>query len=56
MNYGKQGLKSQYSLKGNTIEEKIENIIKYFEEIEKDDKVGISIEGYEKLLVDFNEV
>ncbi|HOS16124.1 MAG TPA: hypothetical protein PKX15_03775 [Bacteroidales bacterium] len=50
-----QGLKSQYSLKGNTIEEKIENIIKYFEEIEKDDKVGISIEGYEKLLVDFNE-
>ena len=35
-----------------TIEEKIDNIIKYFENLEKDEKVGISIEGYDKLLAD----
>lgn len=46
------GLKVNSSLKGVTIEEKIENIIGYFEELEKDEKVGISIEGYDKLLID----
>ncbi|MBN2650512.1 MAG: hypothetical protein JXR50_12290 [Prolixibacteraceae bacterium] len=46
------GLKIQSSLKGGTIEEKIDNIIAYFDELEKDEKVGISIEGYDKLLVD----
>jgi len=46
------GLKINASLKGVTIEEKIENIISYFEELEKDEKVGISIEGYDKLLID----
>lgn len=46
------GLKVNSPLKGMTIEEKIENIISYFEELEKDEKVGISIEGYDKLLVD----
>lgn len=47
-----KGLKIQSSLKGVTIEEKIDNIIDYFDELEKDEKVGISIEGYDKLLVD----
>lgn len=46
------GLKVNSSLKGVTIEEKIENITAYFEELEKDEKVGISIEGYDKLLID----
>lgn len=46
------GLKVSSQLRGVTLEEKIENIIVYFEELEKDDKVGISIEGYEKLLLD----
>lgn len=46
------GLKVSYPLKGTTIDEKIENIIQYFEEIEKDEKIGISIDGYEKLLND----
>lgn len=50
------GLKVPITLKGVTIEEKIENIIMYFEELEKDEKVGISIEGYEKLLVELHEV
>jgi len=49
------GLKVDSPLKGVTAEEKIENITSYFEEIEKDEKVGISIEGYEKLLIDLNE-
>ncbi len=47
-----EGLKVTSQLRGVTLEEKIENIIAYFEELEKDDKVGISIEGYEKLLLD----
>ena len=49
------GLKVDSPLKGVTAEEKIENITSYFEEIEKDEKVGISIEGYEKLIIDLNE-
>lgn len=47
-----KGLKVEAPLRGVTIEEKIENIILYFEELEKDEKVGISIEGYDKLLND----
>lgn len=50
------GLKVDSSLKGVTAEEKIENIISYFNDLEKDEKVGISIEGYEKLLLDLNDV
>ncbi len=42
-------------LKGGTVEEKIQNIIDYFESIEKDEKVGISIDGYDKLLADLGE-
>jgi len=42
-------------LKGMTIEDKISNIISYFENIEKDEKVGISINGYEKMLIELNE-
>jgi len=50
-----KGLKVPTNLKGSTIEEKIENIINYFNEIELDEKVGISVEGYEKLLLELNE-
>ena len=39
-------------LKGATIEEKINNLIKHFEQIDRDEKVGITIDGYEKLLID----
>jgi hypothetical protein len=39
-----------------TLEEKIANIIHYFDDVEKDDKVGISIEGYEKLLIDLGQI
>jgi len=43
-------------LRGITLEDKISSIINYFEEVEKDEKVGISIEGYETLLVELSEV
>lgn len=47
-----KGLKITPHLKGSTIEEKIENLIDHFEQIEKDEKIGISIDGYQKLLTD----
>ncbi len=47
-----KGLNIEPRLKGSTIDEKIDNLIKYFESIEEDEKVGISMEGYEKLLID----
>lgn len=40
------------TLKGVTVEEKIESIIDYFNQIERDEKVGISIDGYERLIID----
>jgi len=42
-------------LKGTTLEDKITNLILYFENREKDEKVGISIDGYEKMLIELNE-
>ncbi len=51
-----KGLKISPPLKGTTIEEKINNLIKYFEDIEKDERVGISIDGYEKLLTEMGEM
>lgn len=50
-----KGLKITPALKGTVIEEKVQNLINYFEDIEKDDKVGISVDGYEKLLVEIGE-
>lgn len=43
------------ALKGATIDEKLSNLVSYFDEIESDEKVGISIDGYDKLLQDLNE-
>ena len=50
------GLKISPPLKGTVIEEKTTNLIRYFEDIEKDEKVGISIDGYEKMLIEMGEV
>ena len=49
-------LKISPSLKGATVEEKISNLIRYFENVEQDEKVGISIDGYEKLLIEIGEI
>lgn len=43
------------ALKGKTLEDKVANFIDYFELVEKDEKVGISVDGYEKLLLDLGE-
>ncbi len=50
-----KGLKVSGNLKGANLEEKIENIISYFDDLERDEKVGISIEGYEKLVIELND-
>lgn len=50
-----KGLKISPHLKGTTIEEKIKNLISYFETVEKDEKVGISVDGYQKLLSELDE-
>jgi hypothetical protein len=42
-------------IRGTTLEEKVNNLIIYFDEIDKDEKVGISIDGYEKLLSDIGQ-
>lgn len=51
-----KGLDIHPVLKGVTLAEKITNLISYFESIEKDEKVGISIDGYENLLLELSEV
>jgi len=49
-------LKISPSIKGVLIEEKVENLISYFEDIEKDEKIGISVDGYDKLLREMGQV
>lgn len=48
-------LKINPPLKGVTLEEKITNLIKYFSDIENDDRVSIAIDGYQKLLKDLKD-
>jgi hypothetical protein len=50
------GLKINPPLKGVLIEEKIANLIKYFDDVERDERVGISVDGYDKLLRELVEV
>jgi hypothetical protein len=42
-------------IKGSTVEEKIESFVSYFEDIERDEKVGITVDGYDHLLLDLQE-
>lgn len=51
-----KNLKISPALKGLVIEEKVDNLIKYFESVERDEKVGISLDGYEKLVAELGEV
>ena len=48
-------LKISPTLKGLTLEEKITNLIKYFNDLENDERVSISIDGYQKLLKELKE-
>lgn len=43
------------ALKGATLDEKMSNLILHFENLEQDERVGISMDGYEKLLTELNE-
>lgn len=43
------------NLRGSTLNEKIDSLIQYFEAVEKDEKVGISVDGYDKLLTDLHQ-
>lgn len=43
-------------LKGTTLDEKVQNLVTYFEQVDKDDNISISIDGYDKLLVDLEAV
>jgi lysophospholipid acyltransferase (LPLAT)-like uncharacterized protein len=38
------------NLKGSTLEDKISSLITYFENIDKDEKIGISLDGYKKMV------
>ncbi|WP_055448320.1 hypothetical protein [Lacinutrix mariniflava] len=42
------------NLKGSTLDDKINSLIEYFENIERDEKVGISHDGFDKLLSELN--
>ncbi|NVK64572.1 MAG: hypothetical protein HWE22_08285 [Flavobacteriales bacterium] len=42
--------------RGSTIEDKIELIVQHFNIVEKDETIGISMDGYELLCKDLNEV
>ena len=43
------------NLKGNTLEDKINSLIDYFENVEKDEKIGISLDGFNKMLSELNQ-
>lgn len=43
------------NLKGSTLEDKINSLIEYFDSVEKDEKVGISIDGFDKMLTELNQ-
>ena len=43
------------ALKGITIEEKVNNLIKYFNDLDNDERLSIPLDGYQKLLKDLRE-
>ena len=50
-----RGLNITPPLKGVTLEEKTANLVSWFDELDRDEKVGISVDGYEKLLIELAE-
>ncbi|PSG90414.1 hypothetical protein [Aurantibacter aestuarii] len=43
------------NLKGSVLEDKICSLIEHFDSVERDEKVGISIDGFDKLLSELNQ-
>ncbi|MGY6743355.1 MAG: hypothetical protein ACXIUQ_11515 [Cecembia sp.] len=50
-----KSLKIEAPIRGSILEDKISSLLDYFESIEKDERVGISVDGYEKLLIELGE-
>lgn len=50
-----KGLNIPGGIKGVTIEEKIQNLVDYYNDLELDEKVTISLDGYDKLMRELNE-
>jgi flavodoxin len=53
--FNEKGFNIPNPTKGVSLEEKIQHLIDYFNEIEGDEKVSISMDGYENLLVDLKK-
>ena len=51
-----KGLKFSKPPKGSTVDDKIDAIVNYFVEIDSADTIGISLGGYEHLLIDLEEI
>ncbi|WP_179020505.1 hypothetical protein [Winogradskyella forsetii] len=43
------------NLRGSTLDDKISSLIEHFENVERDEKVGISLDGFDKLLNELNK-
>lgn len=43
------------NLRGSTLDDKISSLIRHFENVERDEKVGISLDGFDKLLAELNQ-
>ena len=43
------------NLKGSILDDKISSLIQHFENVERDEKVGISLDGFDKLLTELNQ-
>lgn len=43
------------NLKGSVLDDKISSLIQHFENVERDEKVGISLDGFDKLLTELNQ-
>lgn len=43
------------NLRGSVLDDKIESLIQHFENVERDEKVGISLDGFDKLLTELNQ-
>lgn len=50
------GLNFTNPLKGSTLDDKVNSLIEYLNDIDTNDSIGISIGGYEHLLIDLEEV
>jgi hypothetical protein len=52
--FAELNLKISGNLRGSTVEEKFQSFIDHFNDLEKDERIGISHEGYERLLLDLD--